>query len=252
MEKRTRYQKIILVILAVMTLVFGVLTVRQTRQQGVQFRDCFLRQQVYDDRTVYSGRCEGENLAIFVFPKENETEVVCETDGGWQRRYTLELWFPEKADYWETYTSHSDAQGVILWDETGEELFRGFYDPTWDYLLNEDGSLEVGGYQIVYYNSGMRSFWDDHEPSSTMIVYMAMGPDLTHRGSLGLYALMVVCALFVALDVWYPKLSFELQHFLSVRNPEPSDFYIAMQRLGWAVYPVLIFAGYIYALRIIV
>ena len=48
----------------------------------------------------------------------------------------------------------------------------------------------------------------------------------------------------VALDAAFPRVLFYMQHCCDVRDPEPSDFYLAMQRLGWVVYPVLIFIGY--------
>ena len=51
------------------------------------------------------------------------------------------------------------------------------------------------------------------------------------------------------LDVAFPTALFYLQHCCDVRDPEPSDFYLAMQKVSWAVYPFLLLLGYIWALR---
>ena len=81
------------------------------------------------------------------------------------------------------------------------------------------------------------------------MAYFADGPALTARGSWGLYFIMVLFTLLVMLDVAFPRLLFYLQHCCDVRDPEPSDFYLAMQKVSWAVYPFLLLLGYIWALR---
>ena len=56
---------------------------------------------------------------------------------------------------------------------------------------------------------------------------------------------MLFSSALVALDAAFPRALFYIQHCCDVRDPEPSDFYLAMQRLGWVVYPVLILIGYL-------
>ena len=62
---------------------------------------------------------------------------------------------------------------------------------------------------------------------------------------------MLVCTLFVALDVAFPMSVFYLQHCCDVWDPEPTDFYLACQRVGWVILPLLLLGGYCYALRVI-
>ena len=63
--------------------------------------------------------------------------------------------------------------------------------------------------------------------------------------------LMVLLTLLLMLDVAFPLALFKLQHMLDVRDPEPTDFYLGMQRVGWVIYPFLLLAGYIYTLTLL-
>ena len=53
----------------------------------------------------------------------------------------------------------------------------------------------------------------------------------------------------LALDAAFPLVIFHWQHMCDVKDPEPSDFYLGMQRAGWCIYPILLLIGYIIALR---
>lgn len=69
------------------------------------------------------------------------------------------------------------------------------------------------------------------------------------RGSWMLYFTMLLFSGLLALDAAYPLALFRWQHMCDVKDPEPSDFYLEMQRAGWCIYPFLILIGYIIALR---
>ena len=60
---------------------------------------------------------------------------------------------------------------------------------------------------------------------------------------------MLLFSGLLALDAAFPLVIFHWQHMCDVKDPEPSDFYLGMQRAGWCVYPFLILIGYIIALR---
>ena len=129
----------------------------------------------------------------------------------------------------------------------GEELFRGYLTAE-GLLINERDEIDSDSFGIFMYTEyGNKNVWDDYTPSKLFVVKVAYGLNLAYRGSIGLFALMLIAALIFAVDVLFPEFWFQLKHMLDVRNPEPSDFYIAMQRLGWAVYPVLLAVGFGYA-----
>ena len=70
------------------------------------------------------------------------------------------------------------------------------------------------------------------------MVQVALEPALTHRGSMGFYLTATLLALFTIIPICFPHLCFRLTLLGRVRNiddAEPSDFYIAMERVEWVV-----------------
>mgnify|MGYP006865995994 FL=1 len=109
---------------------------------------------------------------------------------------------------------------------------------------SSDGTWDAD--MIISFSTGADE--DDGPPerlSQDSVWYFAQGPDTSARGSVGIYLLMLFSSALVALDAAFPRALFYIQHCCDVRDPEPSDFYLAMQRLGWVVYPVLILIGYL-------
>lgn len=61
--------------------------------------------------------------------------------------------------------------------------------------------------------------------------------------------LAILLTLVTAAHVAYPMEIFEMQHWCSVRNPEPSDFYLATLPVAWGLFTLLTLVCYIAALR---
>lgn len=247
MEKRTRYQNVILIILAVMTLTFGALLFYNRTQPGIQFRGSFLKQEIRTENTVYYGHCEGEDTAIYV--TDVDTSTCVQLLAG-ERSWTYYV-FP-----WEGATNDRAYQNdtpIVITDQDGKTIFKGYLSGgSYRYLIDENGEMDSDSFGVFVYTGYERKWpWEGYTPSKQLIAELAIEPDLVHRGSIGLFAIILIAALCVAVDVLFPEFWFRLQHIMSVRDPEPSDFYIAMQRLGWAVWPVLLAVGYGYAAMMI-
>ena len=246
MEERTKLQKIILVILAVMALVAGGLLVCNRTTPGLQFRGEFLKRSVVNEITVYSGKCKGTELYISVTPLEDGAAVDFTAENGWERGYVV--------SGWNSGMGKSPAEPVLVTDRDGAELFRGFLWSN-DYLMDEHGDIDLthSGFSVSITSTKQEEegTWTDYEPSMLRIVKLAMAPSDVCRGSVGLYLLMLLLTVMLAVDILYPELFFQLKHCLDVRDPEPSDFYIAVQRLCWVVYPVLLMIGYYMAVAAI-
>lgn len=239
METRTRYQNIILIVLATITVVFGALLVYNRTQPGIKFWDAFLKQRVTAEYTVYYGNSEGKDIAIYVTEKADGTLVqILAGNRRWE--YVVSSWEGKPNHY-------SGNRPVVITSVSGEEMFRGYLTQS-GHLTDEQDRIDPDSFDIrVYTVYGNQDPWMDYTPSNLFVAKLALEPELTHHGSFGLFFLMLLAALCVAVDVLFPEFWFQLQHMLSVRDPEPSDFYIAMQRLGWAVYPVLLAVGFGYA-----
>ena len=148
----------------------------------------------------------------------------------------------------------SDGRNGLVVQRTdavvGALLFEGGYALEENYgWYRSNGAHDMDGFVIV--RPGTSDPWNGFEVDRSTALRFALGPELESRGSWGMYVFMLVCTVFAALDAAFPMTMFYLQHCCDVRDPEPSDFYLACQKAGWVVFPLLLLGGYCYALRVI-
>jgi len=67
-----------------------------------------------------------------------------------------------------------------------------------------------------------------------------------------LLAMAVAFAVITAVAVAFPEHLFHWNHFLSVRNPEPTDFYLATQRISWVIMTAVVLGVYLWGVTKIV
>lgn len=250
-EERTRLQKIVLISLAVMTLAFGILTAVSKLHPGVQFGGTLLQPVQTAEEVTYTGKLHGKKVSISVRTESTAVTVItCETEGWGSNVYRVEYPLdPIRAA--DGFQKGEMVDGIRILKD-GKVLFEGGYDP--------EGPMDAA----VWYDPDGRweseSFYASVSTGSTVqsdpmtldkqdVMYFAGGPERTARGSWLLYFVMVFFSGLLALDAAFPLTMFQLRHCCDVRDPEPSDFYLIMQRIGWAVFPVLLLFGYIWALR---
>lgn len=68
---------------------------------------------------------------------------------------------------------------------------------------------------------------------------------ITARGSWAHYAVALPCSAIAAVSVAFPYTLFELRCHWSVKDPEPTDFYLRMNELGGAVVGCIVLIIYI-------
>lgn len=242
-EERTRFQKIVLLILADMAVLFAVLTAVSRTQKGVYFEGTLLRPEALAPNvTAYAGRAHGTQVDITV-TKDSDTRVTVEfliegvLDDVCVVDYPLE---PIRTEY-----GHADGLRIT---KNGKLLFEGGYNQEETYgWYTPDGAHDMDGFITI--RAGTQDPWNGFEVSKSAALRFALGPELESRGSWGFYFLMLVFTLFVALDAAFPMTMFYLQHCCDVRDPEPSDFYLACQKAGWVILPLCLLVGYCFALR---
>ena len=96
-----------------------------------------------------------------------------------------------------------------------------------------------------------------HEPSLSSVVRVALGPELTRRGSVGLYLAVTFLALLNIVQILFPEALFKLSLLGHIRSAdiddaEPSSFYIAMEHIEWVVLAGVCLVVYVMALDVIV
>ena len=248
MEERSKLQKIVLIALAAMAVVFALLTLFLHMRKGVEFEDGFLG--LSDGAagsavTAYTGKLRGEKVEITVnrAAGENLTEVVFQIGDRIRDVCTLETGLPPIQAEQLGPVEH------IRIMKNDQMLFEGGYDPEHDMgWYDLDGNWDPLAMSVSYGSTVGDDYWDHYETGAETILNFAQGPELVSRGSWGLYFAMLLFSALLALDAAYPLALFRWQHMCDVKDPEPSDFYLGMQRIGWCVYPFLLLIGYIFAL----
>ena len=242
---RSRLQKVILLLLLVMAVVFGVLTGYFQSKPGAPYERTLLYPSQEGDTTTYTGKLHGQTVSVARRPDGTSVDVDLTVDG--------ELVHACRVEYPEGTVTDADGDTwprvEILRD--GKTLFRGSYNPYMsDYhplmLFEEDGSWHTG--DMVYAGTELpEPDFDEFD-----ILRFARGSALSRRGSWAAWAMAaLLLSGITALGVAFPMTMFRLNHFLSVKDPEPTEFYLSMQRLGWMALAAVIFGFYVWGLTII-
>ena len=245
-EERTRLQKFVLLALAVMAVVFGILMIVSKLHPGLLLDEALLRPTETADGVTYTGKLHGQQVSVSVRTESDTVTVItCETESGGSDIYRMEYPLdPIRAG--DGFAQGEMVDGIRI-TKNGTVLFAGGYDRESSLWYDADGRWDQDVYFSTFTGSDAGTAALELEKQDVM--RFADDPELTARGSWLIYILMLFFSLIVALDAAFPLALFYWRHMCDVRDPEPSDFYLMMQRIGWVVYPVLIFIGYIWALR---
>lgn len=237
-----RYQKGILLFMAVMVLVFSVIYPVIVAREGFLYRDEILIPSQEHGNTVYSGKIQGKQARFTVSADK-----------------TVEFRYGDKT--YGSYTATEDA-GAIPEDEelsglmTGIELrqgeqilFRGGVLKLGEdrLLYNKDGSLEYPGFSVTADNGVIAkdkhgNIIDPMEPSAYTILDLMAGPELTHKGDwLAWFGGVFVC-MVTAISILFADELFRWNLSFQIRNAdraEPSDLELAGRYFSWVVLPVI-------------
>lgn len=248
--ERDLYQKIILGIHLAMAVIFAICIAVSRMNDGVLFRDALLEISQQGSTTVYSGTVYGTPVTI-TSREENGTKYVnISADGEYYANCRIE--FPEGT----IYTQFETEVGRIQIIRNEQVIFSGGYSIENDNFaeitfFNENGSWESHpGYDIYAYSGS--NPWANFEFSVSNIIRFAGTPETTGYGSWGWYFMALFLAVIGALLTAYPNTVFFFEHFLSVQDPEPTDFYYFCHKVGSVLYVGITFFMYIKAVFTIV
>lgn len=236
---RSKLQIGALCALLVLAIIFAALTAVSRQHKGISFEEMFMEMEEQDGKIIYTGRKHGEDVTVICY-EEDGADVVDFTVGD-RYRHLCRVEYPAG----NILTEWGEAVQRIRILRDGLTIFSGGYGAGGYYA--EDGSWDP----MLTIKAGYSDPWYDYEFTAGDICYFADGPETVARGSWVFYAVMVFLSLIAAVEIAFPETLFYLNHFLSVKDPEPSDFFWAMHRIGCVVIPLMILAGYIFGVRMI-
>ena len=241
-----RYQKGILLLMAVMVLVFAVVYAVTIAREGFVYRDAILVPNQENGNTVCSGKIQGKQASFTVY-----------ADKTVEFRYGDKLYGPYTAREDSSAIPDADEQGEPLDGESvtgvelrcGEEImFRGcvvdYENGSW--LYNEDGSLADIGFLATSWNGIVTdengNVIDVMEPSVSAILDLMAGPELTHKGEWLLWFGGTCICILTAFSILFADELFRWNMAFQIRNAdqaEPSDWEIASRYIFWTGMPLL-------------
>ena len=236
-----RYQKILLLLMAVMILAFTVIYPIVTARSGFLYEDTILVPAEEDGCTVYSGKIRGTAANFTV---SADKTVIFQYGNTVYGPYTV------KEDP-TAIPKDSDLQAQMTGIELrcgGEIVFRGgvVNSGDWRMLYNEDGSFDLLRSITATMSDGTM------EPSVSTILDLTDGPALTHKGTwLGWFGGVLICVI-AALAMLFADELFRWNASFLVRNAEeaePSDWEIAGRYITWTVLPVMAAVIFILGLK---
>ena len=248
MEERSKLQKAVLISMAAMVVLFGILTLISHVRKGVEFEGGLLRRTETEESVIYNGKVRGEQVEITVRAagSGNLTEVVVQVGDRVHDVCAVETGLPP---------IQADQLGPvehIRITRNGQLLFEGGYTAEHDMgWYDLDGNWDPFTMSVSYSSTAGDDYWEHYETDRGTILSFARGPQLVSRGSWMLYFTMLLFSGLLALDAAYPLALFRWQHMCDVKDPEPSGFYLEMQRAGWCIYPILLLIGYNIALWVL-
>ncbi len=161
---------------------------------------------------------------------QTSAEVVYRLPNNIDRQYTV------------NFKTAGDRDSGIenIMDEQGTIVFEGQYVKDSMFLLDKDGNPMIPDDFVNIRINGETPFTSEYTVSLKNVADMASFANDTIRGKYEFLIIALVIFVFTAIDIKFPLFFFTMRNFLEVRDPEPSDFYLAMQRASWYISPVII------------
>lgn len=236
----TRFQKILLAVLAGMLVVFSGLMAFFRLHPGVLFEESLLKIQEGEGRVLYSGRAHGDPVAIAVtWPTNFQTDV--EFTIGERFHDLCEVVYPTEPIKSEDFGGVT-VDGILV-RKNGETLFEGGYDRESGYWFNKDGSL---GPMFSIGFSGSDP-WQGFEVTERLAAQFAFEPETSAHGDPALFALAVFLTALTAVRIVFWEGFFRFEHRWA-RDPEPSEGYAVLEQIGWVVLTAVTAGFYIASL----
>lgn len=238
----TRFQKILLAVLAGMLAFFGLLMIAFHTHPGAEFEGGLLKAAEQDGQTVYSGKAQGTPVAITVSFPTNFKRVV-DFAIGTEIHDVCEVEYPTRP----IETEHGDTVNGIRVTKNGRVIFEGGYEPEDEFgWYDADGAWKpFNGTSVQVHVTG--DSWRYYETTVGQIARFAFGPEPAARGDPLQFGMAALLTLLLAADVVFHKELFRWRHW-GARDPEPTEDYLSLERVGWVILAVIIAAIYLNAM----
>ena len=228
-----RYQKVLLLLLIVMALVFCAMYIRVTSRVGILYHDVILALRQEDEAAVYSGTIKGQECCFTVTADKTVTFQYGEKIYGPYIAREDPTAKPEDMD---------DLTGVEI-REGDAVFFRGGVRRNGDSLslFDENGKIVtnitvVASNGVIIDSDG--NVVDQMAPSANTVLQLMDGPELTSKGNWVFWFGSLLISLSTAVSILFADGLFRFRLSFRVRNvaeAEPADWELTSRYIGWTV-----------------
>lgn len=246
------YQKSLLVLMLVMTVAFAVLYPMTISRVGYEYKNAVLVPAKENGNTVYAGKLKGKQASFAV--TEDNTVMFQHGDKSYGP-YTVK----EDPTAIPKDSQMADQMTGVEIREGGEIFFRGGYYDMGDFywIQSEDGTGD--NMVVITYgdSNGIErdeygNIVDPYEPSTSDILELVNGPELTHKGvGFAWFGAVFICIINVismlfADELFRWRLSFRVWN---ADHLEPSDWEIAGRYISWTAITIMALVLFIIGLQ---
>ena len=249
-----RYQKIILLFMIGMILVFTLLYSVTMKRVGFAYQNTILIPSQENGITTYSGKIKGKQASFTV--SEDKT-VYFQYDNKLYGPYTAK---EDSSAIPKDHVISEALTGIVLYCKDAVIFRGGVYKTGGSYwLVNTDGnSSNIQDYPELIVgtttNEYIETTADEMEPSISTILDLMDNPKMTHKGDLTLWFYAVVFCFINTISILFVDELFRFNLAFQIRDAdyaEPSDWEIASRYIGWTVLPILALITFIIGLTTI-
>ena len=222
-KKMTSSKKILIISVLVFVTVLLIFYFRAFFSCGVFFEGTFLKKEVVSSDTHYKGKSPFGSIHITVKGlknKQSSAEVIYRLPNNITEQYTVNL---KKANDWDSGFENIKAQDGTIVLQSGYLIDNYFF-------LDSTGKLLTG--RLNAHIVGRNPYDGDYVISLKNVLDFAYFTKDKTRGRLEYLFLAMFLIIITAIDIRFPMLFFHLRHSLDVVDPEPSDLYLFMQKIG--------------------
>lgn len=251
-EKRTKLQIGCLAAMGGVFLLFLVLYIVMSTHIEYSLDWETFRARSQGDQTVLTGRLRDTSGTVTATPTGEGMDFDFDFSPYFSQTYHLT--FGSETTLTQRYT---DSEGTLLSEEPvtvrpitvtdgdGTVLLDAFYhnDPYNPFLDQEGNSLEsLDGFRIYASYSDPALNWEGFEPPLYDMTQLAAGDNAPARREVhwGLFLLFTLLGGLLSLTIAFPMAWFRLNFFLSVADPEPTEWYLFTMKVGWVASPLLL------------
>lgn len=245
------FQKIVLLIVTIMVIVFTIIYVVASSKEGFLYREKILVPHEENGSIVYTGKLQGEQVS-FTVSSEKVVEYKCGN-----KVYGPYFFKDDPTAVPENHELASSMRGAEL--ICGDEImFRGgiLEFDSYRLLYNEDGttdlivSVQMANGEEVDNNGNLI---DKTKPTTTEILDLMSDPELISKGEWFVWFMgALICAItifhiFFADELFRFKMSFSVYNVDAI---EPSEWQIMGRYLTWCVLPIVALVIFIMGLQV--